>query len=148
MPHRRSARLAAWQKGLLCVSGGLLWLSGAVWLVLHNYFPVQGLFGAETNPAEPWLMRLHGAVMIPALMGIGAMFVAHIPKGWDDRRQRLVGVALGAVLTVLIVTGYLLYYLGEDGPRGLASKAHWIIGLVLPLVFGWHWLSGIAARRR
>jgi len=148
MPYRRTARLARWQKWLLCLAGGGLWLSGCGWLLLHYYGRVQGAFGPETNPAEPWLMRLHGLALIPALLGIGGMFVVHIPKGWTHARQRVAGVALCTILGILILSGYLLYYLGDEDARSWASVAHWMVGLGLPAIFLWHWLNGIAARKR
>lgn len=148
MPNRRSARLARWQIWLLTLPGAGLWLSGAAWLLLHYFGQRQGAFGPETNPVEPWMMKVHGLLLIPVLLGIGGMFVAHIPKGWSHSRQRVAGVALCAVLAVLIASGYLLYYVGEETARGWTSLAHWTIGLGLPAVFLWHYINGLAARRR
>lgn len=141
MPNTRSARLARWQIWLLTVSGGVLWLSGAAWLLLHYYGRVQGEFGVETNPLEPWFLRLHGLVLIPALLGFGGMMVVHIPKGWKNRRQRLAGIVLTAVTGVLILSGYLLYYLGIEWLRDWTSVVHWMIGLALPAVFVWHYFG-------
>lgn len=146
MPHRRSARLASWQIWLLCLSGGGLLLSGCLWLLLHYYGQSEGEFGPEMNPLEPWMMKLHGLFVIPCLLSIGTMFVAHIPKGWDHRAQRLTGIVLCSVLTVLAASGYLLYYTGGEVLREWSSLAHWIIGLALPLSFLWHYLNGLAAR--
>lgn len=147
MSNTRSARLARWQIWLLTVSGTALWLSGAAWLLLHNYGQVDGEFGSETNPLEPWMLRLHGLALIPALLGFGGLFVAHMPKGWKDRKQRNVGIGLTAFLCVLILSGYLLYYLGSDGPRELASLIHWVIGLAVPIIFIWHYVSRTEAKR-
>ena len=148
MIHRRTARLATWQIWLLSLSGACLWLSGGAWLLLHYFEQMPGEFGPEMNPLEPWMMKLHGFVLIPALLGIGGMFVAHIPKGWDHVHQRVAGVALCAVLAVLIASGYMLYYVGDDTLRQWTSMAHWIVGLVLPAVFLWHYLNGLLVRRR
>lgn len=148
MVHRKTARLATWQIWLLTVSGGALWLSGTGWLLLHYFGQKEGEFGPEMNPAEPWMMTAHGFFLIPALLGIGGMFIAHIPKGWSHVRQRVAGLALSTVLTVLIVSGYLLYYAGDDTLREWTSLTHWSIGLGLPAVFLWHYLSGLAERRR
>ena len=117
MPNTRSARLARWQLWLLTISGGVLWLSGAIWLLLHYYGQVEGEFGIETNPFEPWVLRVHGFVLIPALMGFGGMMVVHIPKGWKDRRQRIAGVCLTVIMAILVLTGYLLYYVGGERDR-------------------------------
>ena len=141
MPNTRSARLVRWQIWLLTISGTLLWLSGAGWLLLHYYGQVQGEFGVETNPLEPWFLRVHGLVLIPALIGFGTLMVVHIPKGWKDKSQRVAGVALTVVMSALILSGYLLYYLGIEWLRDWTSVIHWGIGLVLPAVFVWHYLG-------
>lgn len=148
MSNRRPSKLAVWQIWLLSLSGSALWLSGGAWLLLHYYGQTQGEFGPEMNPLEPLVMKLHGLVLIPALLAIGGMFVVHIPKGWSHTRQRVAGAALCAVLAVLIASGYLLYYAGDDALREWSSLTHWTIGLALPGVFLWHYVDGTAARRR
>jgi hypothetical protein len=135
----RTARLARWQIWLLGVSGLLLWLSGCLWLWLHYYGQVPGDFGPQTHPLEPWLLRLHGLMMIPALLGTGGLFVAHIPKGWKYRFQRVPGSLLAALLLVLTFTGYMLYYASGDGLRSSVSLLHWITGLSLPAFALWHY---------
>jgi hypothetical protein len=147
MPHRRTAKLAPWQIWLLTVSGTGLWLSGGAWLLLHYFGQVRGEFGPETNPAEPWMMKIHGAFLIAALLGIGGLFLVHIVKGWDHRHQRVAGIALSAVLGVLVISGYLLYYAGDETVRPWISLLHWCIGLALPVVFLWHYLNARLARR-
>lgn len=148
MVHRRTAKLASWQIWLLALSGTGLWLSGSGWLLLHYYGQAQGEFGPEMNPAEPWMMKAHGLFFIPALLAIGGMFIVHIPKGWAHQRQRIAGVALCAVLAVLILSGYMLYYAADEDLRIWTSLVHWVIGLGLPAVFLWHYLNGLRARRR
>lgn len=148
MPNRRTAKLASWQIWLLTLSGSALWLSGAAWLLLHYFGQMPGEFGPEMNPIEPWMMKLHGLALIPALLGIGGMFIAHIPKGWTHVRQRVAGVTLCGVLTVLIASGYMLYYVGAETVRDWTGIVHWAIGLALPFVFLWHYLNGIKLRRR
>lgn len=148
MPHTRSAKLAGWQIWLLTVSGGGLWLSGLAWVLLHYFGQVSGDFGPETNPLEPWLLRLHGFAVIPALLGFGGMMVVHIPKGWKSKRQRIAGLALTAISSVLILSGYLLYYVGVEVVRDWASLIHWAIGLTLPAAFVWHYLGRSAAKTK
>ena len=150
MPNTRSSRLARWQIMLLTISGGALWLSGAAWLLLHYYGQVQGEFGSETNPLEPWLLRLHGLVLIPALLGFGSLFIVHIPKGWKEERQRPAAIALTSVFSILILSGYMLYYVGGDVLRSWTSLIHWAIGLGAPVIFIWHYLGRTkkASRRK
>jgi hypothetical protein len=148
MPHRRSAKLATWQIWLLSLSGTGLWLTGGAWLLLHYFGQRQGEFGPEMSPLEPLTMKLHGLVLIPALLGIGGMFVAHIPKGWGHERQRIAGIALCLVLAVLILSGYMLYYVGGEALRDWTSLIHWSIGIGLPAIFAWHYINGLRARRK
>jgi hypothetical protein len=132
---------------LLTGSGSLLWLSGAAWLLLHYFGQGRGDFGPETNPLEPWLLRLHGLAMLPALMGFGGLFVAHVPKGWRDVPQRNIGVGLTALVGVLTLSGYMLYYVGDDLLRHWASIIHWVLGLGVPTIFIWHYIHGRSQRR-
>lgn len=145
--HRRSARLSSWQLWLILLSGAALWLSGAVWLALHYFGQVEGEFGVEPNPLEPWFLRLHGLAEIPALLAIGGLFIAHIPKGWTHRHQRLAGVSLCAALSILIASGYLLYYASGEQLRASTSVLHWVCGLMSLPVFLWHYLNGRRIRR-
>jgi len=147
MRNTRSARLARWQIMLLTMSGGLLWLSGTAWLLLHYFGKTSGEFGPEANPLEPWLLRLHGLVLIPALLGFGGLFVVHMPKGWRDAPQRTIGIGLTALIAVLIISGYTLYYVSNEAFRSWASIIHWSIGIVVPGIFIWHYTRGQSKRR-
>jgi len=146
MLHLKTAKLARWQVHLLCWSGGLLWLSGVAWLLLHNFWQVHGEFGPEANPAEPWLLRLHGAVLIGALLGGGSLLVVHVWRGWTYRSQRVLGLLLTSLFGILITTGYLLYYVGEENVRPWISLIHWVIGVVALPAFVLHYRRGRATR--
>lgn len=148
MPHRKSAKLATWQVRLLVWSGVALWLTGTAWLVLHYFGQVEGEFGYEANPLEPWTLKAHGAAMIAALLGIGGLFVAHIGKGWTHRGQRVPGLVLSAFLVVLTVSGWLLYYAGSEALRVWNSLVHWTVGFAAPAAFMWHYINGKRQRPR
>lgn len=92
------------------------------------------------------MMRAYGLALIPALLGIGGMFIMHIPNGWQYRLQRIAGISLGAILAVLVASGYMLYYVGDEAVRGWTSLIHWAIGLALPAIFVRHYLGGLIAR--
>lgn len=100
------------------------------------------------SPLEPLAMKLHGLVLIPALLGIGRLFVANNPKVWGHERQRITGIALCLVLAVLIACGYMLYYFGGEALRDWTSLIHWGIGIGLPAIFAWHYINGLRARRK
>lgn len=142
MLHLKTAKLARWQIRLLCWSGGLLWVTGTTWLLLHHFFQVEGEFGPEANPAEPWLLRLHGAAMLAALLGAGSLLVVHVWRGWTYRSQRMLGSVLTAIVGALIMSGYLLYYVTDDGVRSIVSLLHWIVGIAILPLFVLHYRQG------
>lgn len=114
------------------------WASGALWLLVHFELPHRGEFGLTLSPLEPWFLAAHGAFAFAAL-GLGGWLLAtHVPPGWRSGRSRPSGIAMASGTAVLIVTGYLLYYLGGDRSRALVSIAHWAVGLTMPFVLGGH----------
>lgn len=139
MPHRRTARLSSWQIKLLVWSGILLWLTGAIWLGLHYFGRMEGEFGPEINSFEPWMLRIHGFLIITALAGFGSLLVVHIPLGWKDKAQRPAAIGLTSVFVLLILSGYALYYVGTVELREYSSVFHWVLGLLSPLIFWWHY---------
>lgn len=142
MRHLRTARLAKWHIWFLSLAGTALWLSGAAWLLLHYYGRTEGDFGPQVNPLEPWMMKLHGAAVMAALLAIGGLFIVHIPKGWSHAAQRAAGIALSALLVLLMASGYLLYYAADEDLRGWVSLIHWAPGLGAPVIFVWHYVNG------
>jgi hypothetical protein len=92
----------------------------------------------EAHPLEAWWLRLHAAFAFGALWLVGFLSARHIVNGWVSRRRRLSGLSMLGGAGILILTGYLLYYLSSDGARGIASIAHWGVGLFAPALFIWH----------
>ncbi len=123
--------------GLYIVGVGV-WLSGGAWLLFHYFFTKQGEFGPVENSLTPWWLRLHGAFGFAAIWIFGLLWGTHISVTWPRRRRRWSGGVLGAVFALLIVSGYLLYYVGDDSIRTVISVLHWGIGLICPVFFLFH----------
>jgi hypothetical protein len=115
-----------------------LWASGVVWLLAHYFWIGQGDFGPEISPAEPWALNVHGAFAMLALWFTGLLWGVHVLRGWKMKRGRWSGGIMLAALLLLGVTGYLLYYLGDEVWRAGASLIHWLVGLALLPIFFWH----------
>jgi hypothetical protein len=125
------------------VTGGL-WLSGALWLAFHHFLRRQGEFGSAPHPLEPWWLPLHGALAVAGTGMFGVLWSRHVVPGWSARRRRRSGAGLVGTLAVLIVSGYLLYYLGHEQLRAVVSLLHWAIGLASPIALVAH----LVTRRR
>jgi hypothetical protein len=136
-----TARLSRTRRlGIYGVGVGL-WLSGALWLLFHYFLQVEGPFGSRPHGLEAWWLRLHGAFGFASLWLLGLLWGAHIAHAWSTRRKRWSGSLLLAGLAWLVVSGYLLYYLGDDALRADAALLHWTFGLACPAIFLTHRLA-------
>uniref|UniRef100_A0A7V4XQL4 DUF4405 domain-containing protein n=1 Tax=Acidobacterium capsulatum TaxID=33075 RepID=A0A7V4XQL4_9BACT len=131
----RISRGWRWQIYLIGVG---VWLSGGLWLLFHYFFVTQGEFGPTENPLTAWWLGLHGAFAFATLWIFGLLWGMHVTAAWPRKRRRRSGAALVAVLAFLVVSGYLLYYVGDDKVRPVISVMHWAMGLAAPAFFAAH----------
>lgn len=141
----RLGRTRRWE---LYVTGIGVWLTGGLWLLFHHFLARQGDFGPMENPLTPWWLRLHGAFAFAAIWILGLLWGTHITAAWPRKRRRWSGGVLTGVFVFLVVSGYLLYYLGDDQVRPVVSVLHWAIGLACPLFFLLHRLRRRRQRNR
>jgi succinate dehydrogenase/fumarate reductase cytochrome b subunit len=118
----------------------LLLGSGIVWLVVHYLEAIS-----DPHTWEATSMRIHGAAAMALLVIVGIAIALHVTRAWQEGKNRTSGLFLGAVLIVLVLTGYLLYYAGGEAARAAASAIHWILGLGLPFLVAVHVSLGRAA---
>lgn len=112
----------------------LLWGSGVLWLAGHYLLTQQGEYGPVTSPVEPWSLRAHGLAAIATTAFLGLLWAVHIVRGWTAKRRRWSGGLLFGSALLLLASGYLLYYVGDDDLRGWIAVIHWSVGLMaLPL---------------
>jgi hypothetical protein len=139
---RRPLRLA------LYGVGALLLLTGIAWAVLHYLPGWLGRSEREAQSANAFLMKVHGAAAMLALMLLGSLAADHVFAGWRAARNRVSGLTMLLLTFALIVTGYLLYYSGGEDTRELASMLHLGAGALLPAIVFVHALRLVRARRR
>lgn len=145
-PARRPMNLPRWQELAVYVSGAVLLLSGIAWLVLDTWVRVEGEFGPEHHPAEHWMLIAHGIAAYAFLVVLGTVLPVHISMGWRQQRNRVTGVTVLTVCTILSLTALALYYVGQDTTRSWASLMHWTVGLAAVPVVLIHVLRGRSRR--
>ena len=118
--------------------GALLWLSGAVWLVLHFALALQTPFGPLPNPWEAVLMRMHGVLAVGGVFLLGWIVGGHTIERWGSARNRLSGLALAGSAALLVASGYALYYT-TGALHEVASRAHEWLGAASLLAALAHW---------
>jgi succinate dehydrogenase hydrophobic anchor subunit len=132
------------RRTLLSVSA-LLWLTGALWLLVHFWFPQRNEFGVLPNPWEVPLLRVHGLIAVGAVFLLGWVGAGHISARWSQTANRRSGLWLLACATVLIVSGYALYYT-TGVPHESAGVLHESLGLAAIAIALAHWLRVRRAR--
>ncbi len=121
--HRRS----------IYVVGTVLFLTGIAWAFLHYLSHFAGIDEHPATSAGAALMKVHGAAAMLALLLLGTLLAHHVDRGWKQSRNKASGITIIAITALLTITGYLLYYLGTEAPRRIASVVHLALGAVLPL---------------
>lgn len=129
-------RLPARLRAALYAAAVVVAGTGIVWLFVHDRWRRLGVA----------CMEVHGSVAMALLVLIGAAAALHAPSGWRERKNRTSGALLASALTLLVITSALLYYLGDDRARGIASTVHWTVGLIMLAVAAVH--VSLAGRNR
>lgn len=126
----------------------LAWLSGfSFWLIRHFGF-VEGDFGPEAHFLQFPLLQLHGLAAFIMLLCLGAIFSAHIPSTWYQKRAKKSGIVMLTSVCLSILSAYSLYYLVSEDWHEILSNGHALIGLFLPVILATHIIIARKSRRK
>jgi hypothetical protein len=109
-------RLGFWQTTAVFATTATVGLTGLLWFVVHD------MIDDEPGGVLRVLLMLHGMSSYAILVVIGSLLPRHVRSGWIRRRNIVTGVTVTATMTILAVTGLVLYYGGED----LHAPARWL----------------------
>jgi hypothetical protein len=96
--------------------------------------------------APSWLhtmLIVHGSLNPFLCVLFGYLLCHHIRFGWRMRANMVSGFIMEAAFAGLILTGAGLYYAGSEEWRAKIMMAHHILGVLLPLGLGGHWIMGL-----
>lgn len=112
-------------------------LTGIAWLALH-FAPNGWIDEARSLHLQTESLKLHGAAAMLSLIAIGTLLIAHILPGLKNPQNRAAGILLLACAAILALTGWGLYYLGDEDLRSWTSNVHIAIGVAAAIAFIWH----------
>jgi hypothetical protein len=95
-------------------------------------------FGEAHAAFEPWWLRLHGAAAMAGLVVLGTLLPGHIARAWRARTNHRSGLLMLGLAAILVVTGYGLYYVGDEDTRPWISMVHWLFGIAAGAGFVLH----------
>jgi hypothetical protein len=116
-----------------------LWLSGALWWLLQHYFRSAGEFGQQPHRWQPALLMWHGILGLACVWLLGWITRGHAWRGWFQVRRRISGGGLWVASTLLVVSGFALYYLTGEAVRTGTAVLHEALGLALIIPAVVHW---------
>ncbi|MFW5432021.1 MAG: hypothetical protein ACKE5M_07255 [Methylophilaceae bacterium] len=132
--RNRIARMPFWQSFsthtifIICAVSGVLYL-------LASEFQLALL------PIEKYnLLITHGFSAYFFALLFGAVIPMHIKAGWNNKRNKTSGSIMVITMSLLTISGVVLYY-GAD-TREAALWVHWVIGCGLVLLFPFHFIAG------
>ena len=142
-PRRDSIRLKRLQRYFLYAVLALLFLSGVAWAYWNYLASSPGDFEIS---AKSWAMKMHGAAAMAILVLIGMLLSGHVRFAWRADRNRANGSTFLSAFAVLTITGYGLYYAGNERLRSWMSWLHLAVGLALPILLLIHIFLGRRTR--
>jgi hypothetical protein len=113
----------------------LLFFTGLIWILCR-------LISSDSPSLLNWMLKLHGALAMMALILLGWVIPQHIQKGWKKGKNKASGIILIFSMCILILTGYGLYYWGNETLRNMAEWVHSSWGLILPIFIIIHIVLG------
>ncbi len=125
---------------------GILFFSGVAWLGVRYLGDLNNEFDAPYSFLGPALLKVHGAAAMASLVVLGVLIPSHMRRAWARRRNRTAAILILACCGLLILSGYGLYYCGDENLRFLISGFHSAAGCLLPFVLIWHVISGRKSR--
>jgi len=133
----RLGKMPGWQKYFVQIGMLSCSLTGAVYLLGHEFHIERAVFGAHS------VLAWHGVAAILATLGLGSVLPFHLKAGLKSKRKLWSGLSQLAFLAILLVSGALLYY-GPAEIRDAVIATHWMIGITFFAIFLLH---GVYAKK-
>jgi hypothetical protein len=118
---------------------GAVWLTGCIWWALHRYFAMPGDFGVVRHPWEPTVAWMHGALAIATAFMFGWVMARHGSEGWHQHKRRTSGGAFTAVVAVLSLSGFALFFVIDADWQRRTAGLHDVLGLLVTAFAAEHW---------
>jgi hypothetical protein len=127
----RLGRMPSWQRWFALVSILACSLSGTAYLMGHQFSLQKEWLGIHS------VLAWHGVTAILATLALGSVLPFHLKAGLKAKRKMVSGLSQLGFLTVLLISGALLYY-GPEETRDGAVLTHWMVGLLFFAIFILH----------
>ena len=116
-------------------------LTGLVYGCLRYWGGVQGDFGPEPSPWQPFWQHAHVLAAPLLLFALGIAVRGHVAGmlGHGVRRGRPTGLMLAALAAPMVVGGYAVQVVTAAGVRAALGWIHAAVGALFVVIFLAHW---------
>lgn len=119
----------------------LIFISGLIWHQVDEKALTQEL-SAAASTSKQVAIRFHGFSAVAFVLLLGMVLDGHVRRAWHARRNRVNGVSFLIVVSLLVLSGYSLYYVGDEQWRHFFSVGHVWIGMAFPFLLIVHVFLG------
>lgn len=143
---RRWLELRRGHRRLLYAVSLSLFLSGTGWAWIQH-LDRYGRASDSLLRLKTKLIAIHGFSAMFFVLLLGTLLASHVRRAWQGRKNRANGVFFLTVVILLTLSGYALYYLGNESLRNANSQFHLWLGMLAPVLLVWHIWAGRKAVR-
>jgi hypothetical protein len=83
---------------------------------------------------------MHGIIAILSMYLFGWITARHVMRWWPAGMRRVSGGGLAAFIAILIVSGFALFFLTDDGWIRYSAVSHEVLGLAVTVFAIRHWI--------
>jgi len=112
--------------------------TGTLDWIFDKWVRVQGAFGPEHHPLQPWISRAHTASAYLILISFGYLLHSHVRPGLKGKRKKVSGIAIVTFLSILAASSLPILYAADGMIRDTSTAVHTYMGLSIPLLLGIH----------
>ncbi len=137
----------SWFLRLLLLAMLVLLISGV--LSVPNTLIMRAEFEFDwrlSNATRLWTSAIHAGFGFLMLLLVGAIWGIHMRSGWRRHKHRRSGLSLALLFLMLALTAVAIYYLGDSASANWSAYLHLAAGVLVNLLFGWHWWRGHRSR--
>ena len=127
----RLGKMPNWQRTFVILGMMICSITGLIYLLGHQFQIQRAALGTHS------ILAAHGIAAMLATLALGSVLPFHIKAGYKSQKKRWSGFSQLSLLTLLLVTGALLYY-GPEEIRDITVDTHWMTGLLFFVIFLLH----------
>ena len=143
---QRGLQLGRRHRRLLYAACLSLFISGTAWAWIQH-LDEAGKAGDTLVKLKQPLIAVHGFSAMTFVLLLGTLLVGHVRRAWHAHKNRKNGAFFLIAISLLTLSGYALYYIGDEHWRGWTSNLHLWLGVTAPALLILHIRQGRRSMR-